>query len=382
MYCDGMKKAVTRSGPRASAAMAVVRAESIPPERPMTAPEKPLLIDVVAHAGDQGLVDLGERVELAGDLRRERGALRRTRVGEAVAGGPADGVEVRAGERGVEFGRADGVGVDVDDEEGVAELGGAGDEAAVGAEHDALAVEDEFVLPAYDVDVCDEKAVLRRALGEHRAPLSAASAVVGRGGDVDHGLGAGEPLHRGRARVVPDVFADVDADVDAPDGEHGALVAALEVPLLVEHAVVGEEDLVVDGGGGAVMGDDGAVEDAALHFVGERNGAEMEGFAVDEVGSAGDNDDASAGAREAFELRVGVGEELLLEQQVFRGVAGYGEFGEGDEVGLLLPGLLDKVEHPVGVAAQVADGGVELAEGHAEGSGHDGKSAPFRGVRR
>ena len=43
VYCDGMKNVVTRSGPRASAAMAVVSAESMPPERPMTAPLKPLL---------------------------------------------------------------------------------------------------------------------------------------------------------------------------------------------------------------------------------------------------------------------------------------------------------------------------------------------------
>ena len=42
VYLEGMETQRTFSGPRASAAMAAVRAESMPPERPMTTWEKPL----------------------------------------------------------------------------------------------------------------------------------------------------------------------------------------------------------------------------------------------------------------------------------------------------------------------------------------------------
>ena len=42
-YGEGMSTQVTLAGPRASAAMAAVSAESMPPERPITAREKPHL---------------------------------------------------------------------------------------------------------------------------------------------------------------------------------------------------------------------------------------------------------------------------------------------------------------------------------------------------
>ena len=55
-----------------------------------------------------------------------------------------------------------------------------------------------------------------------------------------------EPLDGGGAGVVPDVLADVDACLHAVDLEDGTLVAAGEVALLVEHAVVRKQDLPVD----------------------------------------------------------------------------------------------------------------------------------------
>ena len=39
--CEGMKNVVTLSAPSASTAIAVVSAESMPPDRPITAPRNP-----------------------------------------------------------------------------------------------------------------------------------------------------------------------------------------------------------------------------------------------------------------------------------------------------------------------------------------------------
>ena len=74
----------------------------------------------------------------------------------------------------------------------------------------------------------------------------------------------------------------------------------------------------------------------------------------------------------------GIEEELALEEEVLRRVAGEGQLREGDEVGLLFPGLIDEHKHPLGVALQVADGGVHLAEGYADGPHESPHSADFR----
>ena len=93
----------------------------------------------------------------------------------------------------------------------------------------------------------------------------------------------------------------------------------------------------------------------------------MEGLAVDEFRNADDDGDAVGGFGDALQLGPGVEEELALEEEVLRRVAGEGQFREGDEVGLLFLCLADERKHPLGVALEVADGGVHLAEGYADG---------------
>ena len=209
--------------------------------------------------------------------------------------------------------------------------------------------------------------MLAGAAREHRAALGVASLVVGGAVDGDDDLRAGEPLHRRGAGVVPDVLADVDAGLHPVDLEDGALVAAREVALLVEHAVVRQEDLAVNGGDAAVMEDGCAVVDAAFHLVWVEGCTEVERLAVHEVGNPDHDSDAVGCLGDALQLGAGVEEELALEEQVFRGVAGEGEFREGYEVGLALTGLLDEREYAFGVAVEVADGCVHLAEGYADG---------------
>ena len=193
--------------------------------------------------------------------------------GEEDAARRAERVEAGLGAEGAGVGRACGAGVEVEDEERLLELGSARDELAVGVEGDALAVEDEFVLPAGHIDVGDEAAVAAGALGEHFAALFAASAMVGGCVDIDDDLRAGEALDGGGPGVAPDVFANVDGDLGAVDFVDGAFLAGSEVALFIEDAVVGEHRFAVDGGDAAVVEDGGGVVDAALRVAGVGSGA-------------------------------------------------------------------------------------------------------------
>jgi hypothetical protein len=174
--------------------------------------------------------------------------------------------------------------------------------------------------------------------------------VVRRGVDVDDQLGAGRRLRRNGSRGVPDVLADGHADPDPADQEQllGARTGT-EVPLLVEDRIVGQRLLAVD----------------AVHLA---EGAD--GGGVVEVGGLVDEADhggaAPRGRGHLVEVGLVVGDEARLQQEILRGVARDGQLPEDGQVG---PGLLGHgqgVDDHLGVARQVTDDGVELAQGHTE----------------
>jgi hypothetical protein len=131
-----------------------------------------------------------------------------------------------------------GVDVDVDDEEILGEGRTGRHEISVGVEDEGRAVEDEFVLAADEVDVAERHHVVRGARSEHPAAELVDAQSVRRSVDVDDQLGSRPRLPLGRARRIPDVLADADADARAGDHEDGGFVAAPEVSILVEDAVV------------------------------------------------------------------------------------------------------------------------------------------------
>ena len=63
---------------------------------------------------------------------------------------------------------------------------------------------------------------------------------------------------------IPGVLTDRDAHAYSPEHEDRAAPAALEVPLFVEDAVVGEVHLVVDAAQLAVEGEEGGVVDVRV----------------------------------------------------------------------------------------------------------------------
>src|SRR6185369_16192852 len=107
---------------------------------------------------------------------------------------------------------------------------------------------------AYLIDDGDGEAILLCHVAEHFLPQGLLAGVEGRGGEVKDGLraGFGEGFDRvlmitaalPEIAVVPDVFADADAKSYAVQLQNLGAVEGLEVAVLVEHVVCGEEGLV------------------------------------------------------------------------------------------------------------------------------------------
>ena len=168
--------------------------ESIPPEMATNASRDSVLDDVVARPEDQSLVDLLDR----GKQRLDAwffASLTQARfadldLGQGAGARTTAWVEQAPTERGAH--------VDVDDQQVFLELLGARDEVTALVEQHRRAVEDQFVLPADEVDVEDRHRRVGRARREHRVALVDAARVVRRGVDVDDELGASRGLRGDR----------------------------------------------------------------------------------------------------------------------------------------------------------------------------------------
>ena len=124
--------------------------------------------------------------------------------------------------------------------------GPAGDDLAVLVEHERVAVEDELVLTADRVHERDPAHVVPGADGEHLLALASLAEVERRGGDVRDHVRAGEREVGRRRPGLPDVLADRRPDERLAEPQQEQLAAGLEVPVLVEDAVVRQEPLAVD----------------------------------------------------------------------------------------------------------------------------------------
>src|SRR5712691_6563438 len=144
---------------------------------------------------------------------------------------------------------------------------------------------------------------------------------------------------------VPAVFTDRDADPDSADLENRAAVAWCEVALLVEHAVVGQEDLVVHGLQLSVVDEGRSVEDVAV--------------LVDEADHCRDS---LGGADDKVEVLEVVADESGLQDEVFGRIAGDGQLRKANDVDALVAGASDPVDDQACIAAEVPDGGVDLSQ--------------------
>ena len=242
------------------------------------------------------------------------------------------------------------LGLDVDDEQRLLESRRARDDLALVVEDARVPVEDQLVLAADGVAERDEGRVVARARHEHLLALDLASDMERRRADVHEQLRAGErEIGRRRSRL-PHVLADRQADERVAELEQHEVAARREVPILVEHAVVRQEALAVDG----------------LHLAVRADGARVEEILV-EVGEADDGDDVLRLGGDRAQ-RAGRGaDEAGSQQQILGRVAGHRELGKERELGARVARLLEPREDEPPVAVEVADDGVDLGEREPHG---------------
>ncbi len=240
--------------------------------------------------------------------------------------------------------------LDVADEQALLEAGRPREDVARLVDHARVAVEDQLVLAADGVDEGDEAEVVAGADAQHLLPLALLAEVERRGREVGDELGPRERQVGGRRPGLPDVLAHRRADEHVAELEQQAVVPRREVAVLVEDAVVGQEALAVDRLHGAVVADDAGVVEVAV-----------------EPGRADEHRLRARRGGDLVERAPRRPDEAGPEQQVLGRVAGDGELGEEDEVGVDAAGLGEQLEDPVAVAGQVADDGVQLGECEAHG---------------
>ena len=208
-----------------------------------------VLLDVVARAEHERRVDLGLGVEQRRDLAARRRGVdvlaprqrpQPPHLGQRAAHRrPLARVAQPRGQRRLQ--------VDGADDERLLELRRAHEHAALVVEQQRVAVEQQLVLAADHVAEGDRAQVVARALDQHPLALAALARVIRGGGGVQHQRRAGQSLVREGRAGRPDVLADGQAQPRVAELQHGAALADLEVALLVEHAVVREHRLAVDG---------------------------------------------------------------------------------------------------------------------------------------
>ncbi len=122
-------------------------------------------------------------------------------------------------------------------------------------------------------------------------------------------------------------------------------MAGLEVPLLVEHAVVREKDFVIDRLELAIVQNRGCVEGGSV--------------VVDEPDHG---HDPFRRPRHNVELPQVVAHERALEDQVFRWVAGEDQLGKAHDVSILFARAADPVDDQTRIALEITYYWVDLRQ--------------------
>jgi hypothetical protein len=200
------------------------------------------------------------------------------------------------------------------------------------------------------IDVDQRNGRVRRPDGQHAFTLGKLACVIRRRIQVHHQLRASSSLLGYRTVRRPRVFADRDTHLHTSHFEQrGGSGARSEITLLVEHAIVGQQALVVDAGHLSSM----------THC---RRVVQIE-TSIDEADHR--NAIGSGGGNLVQRLEIVV-HETRLQQQVFRRIARDGQLGEHRYVGAGLGSTGQRFDNARHVSLQVTDNGVELTRGHPD----------------
>ena len=267
--------------------------------------------------------------------------------------------------------------VEIHDEQVLLERRAAGEDRSIRSDDEAVTVEYELVLPADGVAERQEATLVAAASRKQLLPLPALALVIRRGRKIEDYLRAA--LQDGpfrRTARQPDVLADRDAQALAVEFDDDRLVSGREVAPLVEDGVVGQVVLAVHGRYPPVGQHRRAVvQRGARGLDGGRHGpraleARRAGHGRHVVRHSDAGHDAGHPGCHLTECRRCVPHEARLEQEILRRVAGDGQLGEQDDVGLPLPRLADSCLKNRDVAGEIADDQIQLAESDAERAGH------------
>ena len=214
----------------------------------------------------------------------------------------------------------------------------------LGADHQALAVEDELVLPPHKIGVDDVGPVVGGPGLEHRLPDLPLAGVEGRGRQVHDHLGiAVQGLVVKGPLGVPDVLADIDSDGRVPVADQGIGASRLEVAVLVEDPVVGKILLALDPHKPAAVDDGGRIVDVVglLH-------------------EAHDDQKLRSHVEEGRENLAVLLQKGRLEKEVLRRIARDGKFRKGRNIKGFGHGALKMVADPRGISLEIAHHRIHL----------------------
>ena len=158
-----------------------------------------------------------------------------------------------------------GVFLDIGDQQVLVEGPGLGHDLARGIRDDAPPVEDQLILAADEIAVGHGAVEHVRTLRDDLLAPGDLAHVERRGGDVQQQMESADAHEQlGQPRRVPQVLADGHGHAQAIDVEDHRPIARPEVPLLVEHAVVGQVALVIGVNDPALLDHRGGVVQAVL----------------------------------------------------------------------------------------------------------------------
>ncbi len=230
-------------------------------------------------------------------------------------------------------------------------------EGRVAVHHEGIAVEDQLVLAADQVDV-DRRHPLRDDMLAHRVQAHVLLAhVKWRAVQHQQHLSAGGARACRRLRV-PGILADIDAEAHALDLEHEWRIGRRKIAPLVEHIgvrqlilAIGAENLAVDQHRGRIASHALLRQRMADHHVqvGQRC----------QIGCQG------------LQLFRAFCVECLTQQQVFRRIARQRQFRRQYDVGALLRRPAREFDDLFPVAGEIPDGAVDLRNGDFYGHGID-----------
>ncbi len=226
---------------------------------------------------------------------------------------------------------------EVDDHQVLGERCAACDHVPAGRDHDAAAVEDQFVLTAHQVAVREPHRVLSSTLYQHLLALGALAGVKRGGRDVEQYLRARLGGLSGYVRD-PDVLTDRGSQHRPAQLGQGQGLTGGEVAPLVKDPVVGKLALVMD------------LQDAVVSTHGDRVVERI----ADAIHEAHECDVATRG-RHLFERHQVVLDEVLLVQQILGRIAGQAQLWEERHTRSLSLSRSKRLENEHHVALDVAD---------------------------